>query len=179
MQSGLEKSFFEVFGLPESFDIDLGDLARLYRELQSQLHPDRHATAAEAQRRLSVQMTAHVNEAYQTLKDPLRRARYLLRLRGIEDSETDTRMDPEFLMEQMSLREALDDARGGADPTAPLEKLRNEVSQAHEQRLQQLRDALAAGDADALDHALALTRELQFLEKLLSEIEQLEDDLLP
>ena len=179
MQSGLEKNFFEVFGLSETFDVDLAQLAGLYRELQSQLHPDRHAAAAEAQLRLSVQMTAHVNEAYQTLKDPLRRARYLLRLRGAEDSETDTRMDPEFLMEQMSLREALDEARDDSDPAARLEQLAGEVGRAREQRLEQLRAALADSDVDSLQRALALTRELQFLEKLLAEIEQLEDELLP
>jgi molecular chaperone HscB len=179
MHTGLDKSFFELFGIPESFDVDLGRLAILYRELQAQLHPDRHATAAEAQRRLSVQMTAQLNEAYQTLKDPLRRARYLLQLRGVEDSETDTRMDPEFLMEQMALREALEAVRENGEPAAQLDALTAEVGQARDQRLQQLRTALGADEEKGLQQALGLTRELQFLEKLMVEIEQLEDELLP
>lgn len=179
MRTGLDKNFFELFGLPESFDVDLTVLAGLYRELQAKLHPDRHAAAAEAQRRLSVQMTALVNEAYQTLKDPLRRARYLLQLRGVEESETDTRMDPEFLMEQMSLREALESAREDASPADRLDELSAEVGQARDNRMEQLRTALAAGDGAGLDQARALTRELQFLEKLIAEIEQLEDELLP
>jgi molecular chaperone HscB len=179
MHAGLDKNFFELFGLPESFDVDLSRLAILYRDLQAQLHPDRHAAAAEAQRRLSVQMTAQVNEAYQTLKDPLRRARYILQLQGIEDSETDTRMDPEFLMEQMALRETLESAREDKEPVARLDELTAEVDRARNQRLQQLRVALAADDETALRQALTLTRELQFLEKLVVEIEQLEDELLP
>ena len=80
MQADLSKDYFELFGLPVAFDIDSNDLAVRYRQLQRQFHPDRFASAPAAERRLSVQMTAQINAAFQTLKDPVARARYLLGL---------------------------------------------------------------------------------------------------
>jgi len=175
MQADLGKNHFELFGLPESYEVDLTDLSSRYRELQRLFHPDRYATAPDAERRLSVQMTAQINAAYQTLRDPVARGRYLLALRGIStDEETDTRMDPAFLMEQMELREALDEVRSAPDRTARSEVLLARVERLLEEKTLRLQKQFSAPSDATLQHARELVRELQFLQKLTREIEALD-----
>ena len=133
MHSAPGKNHFELFGLPVTFDIDTAELAVRYRELQRRVHPDKFANASDQDRRLSLQMTALVNEGFHTLKDPVRRGRYLLSLRGVDlDDEIDTTMDPVFLMEQMELREELEEVRQADNPHKQLAELANRI----EQRLQ-------------------------------------------
>jgi len=179
MHAALDKNYFEIFGLPETFDIDISSVKDRYHSLQQSLHPDRYASASDQERRISVQMSALVNEAFQTLLDPLRRGRYLLQLRGIDtDEEIDTAMEPSFLMEQMELREALDSACQAAQPQPALESLVNEVNVAIDLRIENLRGCLALdGDADSAK-ARNIVRELQFLKKLASEIEMREEEIL-
>ena len=87
------KNYFELFGLPVGFLVDGQELAVRYRELQKVVHPDRFAAAGEQSQRLSLQSATLVNEAYATLKDPLKRAQYLLTLNGIEvDAQRHTLM---------------------------------------------------------------------------------------
>src|SRR5262245_40059980 len=89
----LTSSHFELFGLAPAFALDLARLETAYRQIQAQVHPDRFAHAGDAERRASMQMTTRVNEAYRTLKSPVRRAQYLLALNGIDVAfETDTAM---------------------------------------------------------------------------------------
>jgi molecular chaperone HscB len=175
MQADLGKNYFELFGLPMSYDIDLTDLSSRYRELQRRFHPDRYAAALESERRLSVQMTAQINAAYQTLRDRVARGRYLLSLKGVHtDEDTDTRMDPAFLMEQMELREALDDARGASDREARCAALLEQVDQRLDSKTAQLQQNLSTGSEPALQAARELVREMQFLQKLTHEIEMLD-----
>jgi len=175
MQADLGKNYFDLFGLPTSFDLDVADLAVRYRELQRRFHPDRFASASVSERRLSVQLTAQVNAAFQTLKDPVARARYLLGLQGVDTGEdTDTVMDTTFLMEQMELRESLADAREAADRHARLEILRQQVDKELEARSDLLRARLAENSETARLQARNLVREMQFLQKLGHEIEELE-----
>src|ERR1043165_7345506 len=95
------RDHFALFDLPRSFRIDPAALDRRYRELQAEVHPDRHASGDDAGRRLALQSSARVNEAYSTLRDPAARGEYLLSLEGIQSlSETDTAMPPAFLVEQ-------------------------------------------------------------------------------
>ena len=102
------QTHFELFELPVSFDIDLQDLSQRYRKLQRVVHPDKFANASDRERRLSVDKAATVNDAYQILKSPQRRARYMLELQFVSfDDEKDMALDPAFLMEQIELREAL------------------------------------------------------------------------
>ena len=75
---------FELLGLPVRYAIDAKALDAAYRELQRNVHPDRHAASDDASRRLALQAAARVNEAYRTLADPVGRAGYLLSLSGVE-----------------------------------------------------------------------------------------------
>ena len=175
MQAVPGRSYFELFGLPESFDVDVVELAGRYRELQRRFHPDRFAGASEPERRLSVQMTAEINAGYQALRDPVARGRYLLELRGVAmHADTDTRMEPAFLMQQMELREALAETRAAADRSARLARLQRQVGELMEQKVAALRRHLAAGSGDGNAAARNAVREMQFLQKLTREIEELE-----
>ena len=171
---------FELFGVPVGFDIDTSQLAEKYRELQRVLHPDRFANATDRERRLSVQQAARVNEAYQTLRSPLRRARYLLELRGVEfDDERQTHLDPEFLMAQMELREALATVRGEADPFAALNRLMTALARERQALEAELTQQLAKTDDEAaLEAARQLVQKLQFFARLQEEAEELEESLL-
>src|SRR5258708_40255863 len=109
MTVNLNQNHFELFGLPARFAVDAAALEARYHELQREVHPDRFAAASEAKRRVSMQLATRVNEAYQTLKSPLRRAVYILQLRGVDPKvETNTAMPSEFLMEQMSWRDRIE-----------------------------------------------------------------------
>jgi len=175
MQADLGKNYFELFGLPARFDVDPADLASRYRELQRRFHPDRFAAAPESERRRSVQMTAQINAAYQTLRDSVARGRYLLALQGVAtDEDTDTRMDPAFLMEQMELREELDALRQKTDRMASLASLGERVEAQIETKTQLLHRLFSDGSEAARQEARSTVRELQFLQKLLNEIEALE-----
>ena len=108
------KNHFELFGLAPVFHIDMERLDQAYREIQVQIHPDKFAHLGEQEQRMAMQWTTHANEAYQILKRPLSRARYLLQLRGVDIQEdSNTVMPAEFLMEQMEWREAV------AEPAKP------------------------------------------------------------
>src|SRR5207247_3803575 len=130
----LNQNHFELFGLPARFAVDAAALAAGYREPQREVHPDRCAAAPEPERRVSMQLATRVNEAYHTLKSPLKRAVYILRLRGVDpEFETNTAMPPKFLMEQMSWRERIE--AESENPQALLRLLdgwRDEARKIHE-----------------------------------------------
>jgi len=177
MQVDWSKNFFELFGLPVQFDLDPSDLLTRYRELQRRVHPDKFASASAEERRLSMQLTTLINEGYQTLRDPVRRARYLLDLSGVAmNDETDTSMKPEFLVEQMELREALEEACAREDSLRRLAELANDIEHRHAAKLEELRDCFSRGQG-ALGAARNAVRELQFLGKLLQEIREQEEEL--
>jgi molecular chaperone HscB len=160
---------FELFGLAPAYALESEALERSYREIQSQVHPDRFAHAGDAERRASLQWTTRVNEAYRTLKDPVQRAKHLLELHGVDVGfETNTAMPSEFLMQQMELREALESAVGKKDASS-LDALRHDLRKA--------RQALETTIAEAIDAkkdyaaAAGPVRKLQFLDKLDTEID--------
>ena len=165
----LRADHFALFGLNRGFRLDLSDLDSRYRDIQARVHPDRFADAGEAERRVSMQWATHANEAYQTLKKPLERAKYLLHLSGHDiQAESNTAMPADFLMEQMEWREAVMDARNGGDHHE-LEHLHNRLRGDINGRYAELGELLD----DAGDHAQATdrVRRLMFLEKLLHEID--------
>lgn len=161
--------FFSLFELPRAFRLDLGELDARYREVQAQVHPDRFAHAGEAERRLSMQWATRANEAYQTLKKPLERAKYLLHLAGHDvQAESNTAMPADFLIEQMEWREAVAEARGGGDHHE-LERLYHRLKGDIAHRYDELSQLLdQSGDIAA---AADRVRRLMFLEKLLHEID--------
>jgi molecular chaperone HscB len=110
---------FTLFGLPAQQALDAAQLDLRRRDLQAQVHPDRFAAEGAAAQRLAMQWAMRVNEAYQRLKDPIKRATVLCELRGVKvDAERNTAMPAAFLMQQMQWREALDDASGAVTVAA-------------------------------------------------------------
>ena len=175
MNAQLSQNYFEIFGLPVEFSIDTQLLAGHYRELQKTIHPDRYANASDRDRRMAVQQAANINEAFHTLKSPLKRARYLLQLKGVRfDDETETTMDPGFLMEQIELRESLADVKAKPDPFSALDNIMQNIAGRTKQMLQ---DYVTCLNQDDLAQAKAIVQKLQFLEKLKAESENLEQDL--
>ena len=173
------KNYFELFGLPVTFDIDTDDLSVRYRELQRRVHPDKFASGSDQERRVSMQMTTLVNEAFQTLRASVKRARYLLNLKGIDvDAETDTAMDPAFLMEQIELRESLDEVKQTANPHKRLAELANQIDQRMQAKVGQFRQHLSEDGGAGTRKARADVREMQFLGKLRDEIDNLEEELI-
>ncbi|HEX5803751.1 MAG TPA: Fe-S protein assembly co-chaperone HscB [Azospira sp.] len=161
---------FALMGLPRAFRIDAAALDARYRELQAEVHPDRFAHAPDAERRLSLQWATRANEAYQVLKKPLPRARYLLHLLGHDvGAENNTAMPAEFLMEQMEWREGVAEARAAGDHHE-LEHLHHRLRE----RMNASYDELAAllDETQDFDAASDRVRRLMFLEKLLSDIDE-------
>lgn len=161
---------FSLFELPVTFRVDPALLERRYLEMQSRVHPDRFASAGDSERRLSLQWATRVNEAYQTLKKPLSRARYLLHLAGNElGSENNTLMARDFLVEQMEWREAVAEARAAGEQHE-LELLHHRLQREMCLRYDEI--ATLLDDQNDLELAADRVRRLMFLEKLLSEIDE-------
>ena len=163
------RNHFELFGLPARYRVDTGALDAAYRKLQTEVHPDRFAGASDADKRLALQASARVNEAFRALKDPVQRAQYLLSLKGIDAiGETDTALPFDFLERQLERREEASEALANED----------------ERTLSSLRQAVL-GDAREIEDRLALeldaggdfakarphVRELTFLSKLADDID--------
>ena len=169
------RNYFDLFGLPERFRFDPATLDAAYRALQREVHPDRYAAAGDAERRLALQSSARVNEAYRALKDPVARARYLLSLHGVDlHDEAENALPVEFLERQLERREAVSDALAARDAPA-LAALRAEVegeAAREEQRVATLLD----GDGD-WHSARAAVRELTFLAKLTGDIDAMQAGL--
>lgn len=169
------QTYFEIFGLKPAFEIDRAALTERYRELQREFHPDKYAAKSEREQLLAMQYAARINEAQATLRDPALRAAYLLELAGMEISPEQTTDDAEFLMQQMMLRERLEDVRGETDPAAALDELVEEVTGLFRNEQKHFADVFAAGDLEAGKNSLL---KLQFLSKLQRQVEDLEEDLL-
>ena len=172
------QNYFELFGIAEGFEIDLEVLSAHYRDLQRALHPDKFASAPEQERRLSMQQATHVNTAFQTLKDPLSRARYLLSLRGVDDQqEQATIRDLDFLEEQMELRETLGGIRNSSDPQGELLRFLTLLDNKSKTYFATLAQQLANDSESALTSAKSLLDKLQFIRRLQQDAEMLEEEL--
>src|SRR5438477_1452973 len=169
------RNYFELFGLPTRFNCDAASLDDAYRRLQSDVHPDRFASASEQDKRLAMQSSARVNEAYRALKDPVARAQYLLSLNGVDAlSETDTQLPLEFLERQLERREAASEAAARKDSDAIASMLEDVSAEAND-----LVDAI--GRALDNEHAFAAARmrvrELKFLAKLADDLDAMQSSL--
>ena len=163
------QNYFILFQLPQQFELDLAQLDSQYRKLQAEVHPDKFVNASPAERMQSMQMATLANEAYQTLKQPTSRARYLLQLQGIAtDEENNTAMPADFLMAQMEWREAMEDARFGKD-IAALDALLKDMRTQAKALQGQVANELESAPAQA-----ALTvRKLRFIDKVSEDVNQL------
>ena len=112
--------YYELFGIPRSLNLSLDDLQKRYYELSRQLHPDRFMRKPEAERQRALDMSSALNDANRTLKDPIKRAQYLLRLEGFDIGEQGSKdVPPELLEEVFELNMALEEMRGGDDSARP------------------------------------------------------------
>lgn len=169
------QNHFELFSLPQSYALDRDRLDSAYRELQNAVHPDRFAAKPEAEQRVAMQWATQANEAYQTLKHPVNRGVYLLRLHGLDALDaSNTKMAPDFLMQQMAWREAIEEARAGKNMMA-LDDLTNDLRTSHRRIETQLADLIdTAHDFAAASEAV---RQLRFMDKLIAEVGDVYEEL--
>jgi molecular chaperone HscB len=107
----LQATDFELFEIPTQFAQDRGTLDVKWKDLQREAHPDKFAAQGDAAQRIAMQWSVRINEAYNRLKDPLKRATYLCELNGAPiEAHTNTFMPPAFMMMQIEWREALEEA---------------------------------------------------------------------
>lgn len=161
--------YFDLFQLPEQFNLDISQLEQHYRRLAAQCHPDKFATKSAFEQKQAMMMTATINEAYRVLNHPLNRAAYLLQQHGINaDAPEHTHFANDFLMQQIQWREQLEEARADKNITA-LDQLLHEIEAAQTILYQQLNQAFIIHD---FENAAALVRQGRFLDKLQQEIHQ-------
>lgn len=166
MSLNLQSNDFELFGLSPRFELDRAALDERWKALQREVHPDRHATADAPSQRQAMQWSVRINEAYQRLKDPLKRAAYLCELHGAPiEAENNTAMPTEFLMQQMQWREDLDEAKDLDD----LERMADEVATARRAMLQSLQ--VTADERNDWPGLAGQVRALMFVERFASDVE--------
>jgi molecular chaperone HscB len=163
----LDSDDFELFGIERRFALDRTALDIRWRALQAEVHPDRFASEGAAAQRVAMQWAVRVNEAYQRLKNPLKRAAYLCELHGAPiDAESNTAMPTSFLMQQLEWREGLDEARGVAQVEAIADEVqahRNAALERLQQTLDESRDFAAAAQQ---------VRALMFIERFTDDIDR-------
>lgn len=163
------QNHFELFQLPARFDIDMNALDAAYREVQGRVHPDRFVNASDAEKRVAMQWATRANEAYQTLRQPQKRAQYLCEINGVDlQTESNTAMPMDFLMEQMALREALDEARDTKDPGA-LDAIDARVRGDRKAQLASVGKLLDGGD---YQQAAQGVRALMFLDRFNDDVQR-------
>ena len=157
----MQQNYFELFQLPVSFDVDVEDLANRHRAIIARVHPDQFAHKSVMEQRVALQWAPFANEAFDTLKSPIARAQYLLKLNAPELAVEGARVNlpPEFLMQQMQWREALEEG----DTAGVLV----EVAQVQTDNQVQLRDACVQQDWAKLQTILA---QAQFIENFIAQL---------
>ncbi|MDR0933492.1 MAG: Fe-S protein assembly co-chaperone HscB [Burkholderiaceae bacterium] len=163
----MPKNHFALFGLPEQFALDRQALDAAYRDIQNQVHPDRFVGAPESGKRAALQWASLANDAYQTLRNPVKRAAYLCGLKGFPlDAESGPSMPPDFIFEQIEWREHLDNARIEKDVTA-LEKLDVGLRERIAEQMTLIEEGINSGH---FDRAIQEVRKIMFLQKFGDEI---------
>ena len=172
-------NFFELFGVPVAYEVNLEQVQHRYLDLQKTVHPDKFANASDQEKRISMQQTSRINEAYNALRHPVDRAIYLLSLKGIDlNLENETTMDATFLMAQMEMREELSNIRCKDDPLAELDNFSRQIKN---DMTVMMESYSAAYEAGYLDDAKEWIRKMQFMQKAKKEVDELsariEDEL--
>ncbi len=168
----LQSTDFELFGVPSRFAQDRATLDAKWKDLQREAHPDKFAAQGLAAQRVAMQWSVRINEAYQRLKDPLKRASYLCELGGASiNAENNTAMPTDFLMQQMEWREALDDAK----TVKKMDEIALEANKYGRDQLSKIEQSIDARK----DFSTAATqvRSLMFIERFQAEVETRIDQL--
>jgi molecular chaperone HscB len=162
----LQSNDFELFGLVQQFAQDRSAVDARWKDLQREAHPDKFSAQGAAAQRIAMQWSVRINEAYQRLKDPLKRAAYLCELNAAPvNAENNTAMPTAFLMQQMTWREELDDA----ESTDALAALSDEVMRSHRDALQKCGELL--DQQKDFKQAVQQVRALMFIERFASDVE--------
>ncbi|ESP92896.1 MULTISPECIES: co-chaperone HscB [Pseudoalteromonas] len=170
--------YFELFNLPVSYDVDLSVLNQRYLELQRAVHPDKFAGKSEREKLIAVQKTSEINDALAVLKHPVKRAEYMLSEQGVDiRAEQQTLQDPAFLMQQMELREALEDIQHSSDPEDEIDAFEAQIKVLDQQYSAKLAEQLIDQDLAVLEVAADNIRKLKFIYKLREELSRIEDSL--
>lgn len=172
MNLQLQSDDFALFAVPVRFVQDRAAIDERWKELQREAHPDRFAAQGAAAQRVAMQWSVRINEAYQRLRDPLKRAAYLCELRGAPiRAEDNTAMPADFLMQQMQWRESLDEAHD----IQTLDQLTDDLQTARREALSRIEQMLdAQDDAQA---AAQQVRRLMFIERFAHDVEARMDQL--
>lgn len=166
----LQSNDFELFDVPARHAQDVDALQQRWKALQREAHPDRFSAQGAAAQRVAMQWSVRINEAWQRLRDPLKRAAYLCELHGAPvDVHGNTKMPPEFLMQQMQWHEQLEAATGGAD----LDTLERDLAAEHARRLAICAQLL--DDSGDYRGAAAQVRALMFIERLQAGVDDKRD----
>ena len=175
MALDLTQNYFKLLGLPEQFEINTSDLSKAFLKLQNQWHPDRFAAGSDEERRVSMQNTSFINAAHDVLKSPRLRARYLLELSGVSFSdETETSKDPMFLMQQMELRESIEEVVEADEPLDELDSIKKDVKAQSQELEQDFQSAYKSADFKKAKDAVL---KMRFMERIFGEIRRLEEKL--
>jgi molecular chaperone HscB len=162
----LQSTDFELFGVNQQFAQNRVALDARWKALQREAHPDKFAAQGDAAQRVAMQWSVRINEAYQRLKDPLKRAAYLCELAGSPiNAHSNTAMPSAFLMQQMEWREELDDASG----ENTLDALRENVEIAQRELLQRCEQCL--DETHDYPAAVLSVRALMFIEKFAHDLD--------
>ena len=169
----LQASDFELFGLQPTFALDRAQLDLQWKSLQREAHPDRFASEGASAQRIAMQWSVRINEAYNRLKDPLKRAAYLCELNGAAvNAENNTSMPPAFLMQQMEWREALDDCKAIKVVDSKIEVLEKLLDEVDASQAQVLKQMAALIDVDHnFAAAVGQVRALMFIDKFSQEVQ--------
>ena len=160
---GQANHFFRL-GLERSFDVDVEGLEQHYFDMQRQLHPDRFATRSAQEKSLSQQQATAINDAYETLKEPLKRADYLVDLLGVDEVPEDCNLvnDQALLMETIELREALEECETAEQVDILSTRAQNDIKGCIEKLSKLFK-------VDDIDGACRLKTRLRYLKKLIEE----------
>jgi molecular chaperone HscB len=159
--------YFEFFALPQQFRVDLQALDRAYLKIQQEVHPDKFVRSSDSEKRQSLQIATYANTAHQTLKHGIRRGIYLCGLKGFDPQlETNTSMPKEFLMQQMALREEMDEARGDL---AALTVIQEQANRELKKQMDEIESQFDTFDKPEL--AMLHLRAALFFERLLEELD--------
>jgi len=172
----ISQDYFSCYGLSCDFAVDLAVLRQSHRRLQQQHHPDRFVSQSDSEQRRAVQITAYLNQAYATLLEPLKRGIYLLQLQGMDPlAPNNTQMPMDFLLQQIELRESLEDMPRAQDPEAEIDAMASRLQHQASQLENEFAQAYGSSDFKTAEKTV---RKLQFIVKLQQQLDALEGALL-